>query len=196
MNMTNIARGMFGSCAALILAASLAPVSAQSNTTGALQGKVIDEGKAVLPGTVVSIESSALIGGARTTVTGADGRFRFGDIPPGSYDVTASLSGYRTVKQTQAQVFLGRTLDISLTLTKFAGEETVTGFSARTLRVEEVSEGNPAKRTLWLDLRERFERMELSEDQKRLLDGRRSGVESGNSRLHAWDTVRSAIGRG
>src|SRR6185503_17641104 len=52
MNMTNIARGMFGSCAALILAASLAPVSAQSNTTGALQGKVIDEGKAVLPGTV------------------------------------------------------------------------------------------------------------------------------------------------
>jgi hypothetical protein len=32
-----------------------------------------------------------------------------------------------------------------------AGEETVTGFSARVLRVEEVSAGNPAKRTLWLD---------------------------------------------
>ena len=32
-----------------------------------------------------------------------------------------------------------------------AGEETVQGFSARALRVEEISEGNPAKRTLWLD---------------------------------------------
>jgi putative addiction module component (TIGR02574 family) len=49
---------------------------------------------------------------------------------------------------------------------------------------------------LWVDLRERFERMELSEDQKALLDGRRAAVESGKSRLHDWDAVKSAIGRG
>lgn len=49
--------------------------------------------------------------------------------------------------------------------------------------------------TLWEDLRGRFERMELSEDQKKLLDGRRAAVEGGHSQLHDWDAVKSAIGR-
>ena len=48
---------------------------------------------------------------------------------------------------------------------------------------------------LWQDLRERFDRMELSESQKALLDGRRAAVENGDSRLHDWDAVKSAIGR-
>ncbi|CAN5618302.1 hypothetical protein BH20VER1_BH20VER1_13260 [soil metagenome] len=48
---------------------------------------------------------------------------------------------------------------------------------------------------LWQDLRERFDRIELSEIQKALLDGRRMAVEKGDSRLHDWDTVKSSIGR-
>jgi putative addiction module component (TIGR02574 family) len=69
----------------------------------------------------------------------------------------------------------------------------MTADEVRTLRLAEKIQLMEA---LLLDLRERFERMELSEEQKRLLDGRRAAVESGNSRLHDWDAVRSAIGRG
>jgi putative addiction module component (TIGR02574 family) len=48
---------------------------------------------------------------------------------------------------------------------------------------------------LWQDLRERFDRMELSESQKALLDRRRASVETGESRLHDWDAVKGSIGR-
>lgn len=48
---------------------------------------------------------------------------------------------------------------------------------------------------LWQDLRERFDRMELSEGQKALLDERRAASEKGESRLHDWDAVKSEIGR-
>ena len=48
---------------------------------------------------------------------------------------------------------------------------------------------------LWEDLRERFEDTELTESQKALLDRRRSAVESGESKLHDWDTVKASIGR-
>ena len=47
---------------------------------------------------------------------------------------------------------------------------------------------------LWLDLREHFDRMDLSENQKALLDRRRAVVESGDSRLHDWDAVKASIG--
>lgn len=49
--------------------------------------------------------------------------------------------------------------------------------------------------TLWDDLREHFENAEISEDQKRLLDLRRTRVDSGKSRLFHWDEVKSSIGR-
>lgn len=48
---------------------------------------------------------------------------------------------------------------------------------------------------LWEDLRDRFERMEVPQSHKDLLDQRRSRVERGESQLHEWDEVKSSIGR-
>jgi putative addiction module component (TIGR02574 family) len=48
---------------------------------------------------------------------------------------------------------------------------------------------------LWLDLRDRFEQMDLSESQKARLDQRRVAAERGESRLHDWDAVKSSFGR-
>ncbi len=48
---------------------------------------------------------------------------------------------------------------------------------------------------LWQELRERFDRMDLTESQKALLNRRRAAVESGDSRLHDWDAVKASIGR-
>jgi putative addiction module component (TIGR02574 family) len=48
---------------------------------------------------------------------------------------------------------------------------------------------------IWEDLRERFDRMEISEQQKELLDRRRARVEKGEALLLDWDSVKGTIGR-
>jgi putative addiction module component (TIGR02574 family) len=48
---------------------------------------------------------------------------------------------------------------------------------------------------IWEDFRDRFDRMELSQEQKDLLDLRRARVQEGNARLLDWDSVKGTIGR-
>ena len=48
---------------------------------------------------------------------------------------------------------------------------------------------------LWEDLRDRFERMEISQAHQALLDERRARVQNGTAKLLDWDTVKSTIGR-
>ena len=99
----------------LLLAAGTA--LAQSRTTSALTGTVTDDSGAPLPGVTVEIRSDALIGGARVDQTGNDGRFRFPEIAPGRYEVTATLEGFRTMRQEGIQLALGATADIDVKLT-------------------------------------------------------------------------------
>ena len=48
---------------------------------------------------------------------------------------------------------------------------------------------------IWDDLRDRFERLEVSQKQKDLLDQRRARVREGAARLVDWDSVKGTIGR-
>lgn len=48
---------------------------------------------------------------------------------------------------------------------------------------------------IWEDFRERFERMELSPEQKELLGERRARVREGKARLLGWDSVKGTVGR-
>ena len=48
---------------------------------------------------------------------------------------------------------------------------------------------------IWEDFRERFERLEISQEQKELLDRRRARVEKGEARLVDWDSVKGTIGK-
>ena len=48
---------------------------------------------------------------------------------------------------------------------------------------------------IWEDLRGRFDQLELSQEQKDLLDDRRARVRDGTSRLVDWDAVKSTLGR-
>jgi len=48
---------------------------------------------------------------------------------------------------------------------------------------------------IWEDFRERFERSEISPQQKQLLDRRRARVRDGSAQLVDWDAVKGTLGR-
>lgn len=96
------------------LLASAMPGWAQT-TTGVIRGVVTDESGAVLPGVTLTLRGSA-VPGAPTTVSNETGAYRFPNLPPGSYEVTAELSGFTTSTQTRIQVSLGGTAEVSVSL--------------------------------------------------------------------------------
>ncbi|HJU84605.1 MAG TPA: TonB-dependent receptor [Holophagaceae bacterium] len=100
----------------LILAAG-ATLSAQ--TTGTLQGRVVDSGKAPVVAATVRI-TGANLQGSRTLLTGDDGSYRFGLLPPGAYTITATKEGLNTAKVT-AQVGLDKTATVDLVMAAVAG---------------------------------------------------------------------------
>jgi hypothetical protein len=79
--------------AALILVLLPASSLAQSG----LSGVVKDTSGAVMPGVTVEAASPALIERTRTVVSDAQGRFSIIDLRPGTYKVSFSLEGFRTV---------------------------------------------------------------------------------------------------
>ena len=48
---------------------------------------------------------------------------------------------------------------------------------------------------IWEDLRQRADRIDVSPAQRELLEGRRARVESGQSRILDWDSVKNGIGK-
>lgn len=48
---------------------------------------------------------------------------------------------------------------------------------------------------IWEDFRDRFDRMDLSQQQKDLLDQRRARVRQGVAQLLDWEAVKGTIGR-
>lgn len=111
---------------AVALIAAAVPV-AFAQTTGRIEGVVLDDQGAGLPGVTVTI-SSASLQGDRVQVTGADGRFRFLALPPGDYTLRTALEGYTPLEQTGISVQLDRTVSLQLTMASGFGDEvTVSG---------------------------------------------------------------------
>jgi hypothetical protein len=104
---------------------------AQSGSTGAVEGKVLDEEGTPLPGAEVKLSSPDLIGGTQTRLTAADGKFRFVALLRGTYTLEASLSGFSTMKRGDIRVYVGQTatVDLILKIGKLEEEVTVTGTS-------------------------------------------------------------------
>jgi len=88
----------------------------QSRETGAIEGKVIDASGVALPGAEVKLSSPNLMGGTRSTVTKTDGRYRFSGLPPGTYDIEASLSGFTPEKKEGIRLFVAKTLTLQFEL--------------------------------------------------------------------------------
>jgi len=106
------ARALFSMLLGLLLVTS--PVEAQ--TRSAIVGVVSDGTGAVLPGTSLTLESSALVGGPQSAISNAQGGYRFVDLPPGTYSLSVSLTGFRGLKRTGLRLQFGTTLTIDAAL--------------------------------------------------------------------------------
>ena len=91
--------GSFTSLVALLLLAGalIAPNTVHAQDRAGIAGTVEDETGLVLPGVTVEAASPALIERSRTVVTDGAGLYQFINLPPGTYSVTFSLQGFRTV---------------------------------------------------------------------------------------------------
>jgi hypothetical protein len=107
--------------AGLVLTGSGAWAQTRSSITGAVK----DSTGGVLPGVTVSLESPQLVGGAQHVTTNERGEYRFIDLPPGSYELTAALTGMQTARRTGLALQFGTTATIDLTLGVGGGTETL-----------------------------------------------------------------------
>ena len=106
-------------------------VFAQGATQASITGIVRDGSGAVLPGVAVEASSPALIERVRTGVSDGTGRFRIVALPPGTYDVTFTLTGFTTVKRERVELSgsFTATIDVVMNLGQLEETVTVTGES-------------------------------------------------------------------
>jgi hypothetical protein len=111
---------------ATVLFLSPALANAQIGQTAVLQGNVRDTSGAAIPGATVSVTSPALIGGARTAVTDANGGYRFPGLAPGLYRVQVELQGFKTYSRDNVRLELGQTIELDPQMEIGTVTETVT----------------------------------------------------------------------
>jgi hypothetical protein len=112
------------SAAAVWLFASAAVFAQQTN--GGIAGLARDASGAVMPGVTVEASSPVLIEKVRTVTTDGEGRYNIVDLPPGSYTVTFTLSGFSTVRREGIELTSGFTATVNADLRVGALEETIT----------------------------------------------------------------------
>ena len=114
---------------ALASLASSAPAIAQTGD-GSIRGFVKDEQGAVLPGVTVTAHSPALLSPV-ASVSDTGGYYRLLNLPPGTYAVTAELSGFSAWRREGIIMRAGITfsVDVDLKIGTLAETITVTGDS-------------------------------------------------------------------
>jgi hypothetical protein len=121
-----------------LLTFAAAPVltNAQALNAGAVSGTVTDPNGAVVPNASVTI-SNSITGYKRTVSTDPDGSFRFSDVPPNNYQITASGTGFASATQTLT-VRTAVPISLKIALAISSASETVTVTSNASDVIENV----------------------------------------------------------
>jgi outer membrane receptor protein involved in Fe transport len=155
--------GVLGRCAPLwcgLLLWLVTSTAAAQTGTGVIEGIVVDESKAALPGVTISLKSPALQVAERVVVSGADGSYRFPALPPGLYALTFDLAGFQSVRREDVRLNIGfvarivaemkiGTLAETVTITGQSPVVDVKTTSGQTNFTQEMLETAPVSRTMW-----------------------------------------------
>jgi hypothetical protein len=98
-----------------ILLLCILPAAFAQTIDGNITGKVLDRSGAVVPNATIEIQNNAT--GIKSTATsGAEGNYRFNNVPVGTYTLTAQASGFSTLVMKNLAVQLNKTSTADLQL--------------------------------------------------------------------------------
>src|SRR5438445_6461746 len=116
MEKTSVGKNMFRlvMCTSLVLAANYS-LPAQT-VNGTIQGLIQDQQGAVVAGAELTARNLET-GAVRKTNADDNGFYRIFSIPAGRYEVSASLSGFKTEVRTGIAVTVGSDISVNFSLT-------------------------------------------------------------------------------
>lgn len=106
---------------------------------GVIEGIITDKEETPLPGVTIEAASPSLKGKLFQS-SDESGHFRLSDLPPGTYTITLSLPGFRTVRREGIRVRSGSTTKLRETMDLVATEEEVTVDSGSPMVIQEKTE--------------------------------------------------------
>ncbi len=116
-------------------------MSAQTATTS-LRGAITDPKGAIIQGAIVTLQNPST-GFSRSVKSGNDGVYLFLEVPPATYQLTVTVSGFATIKQDRVtlQVNQPATLDIAMQVKGTTEVVEVSG-EAPLVNTTDASQGN------------------------------------------------------
>src|SRR5271169_1382841 len=90
--------------ALLVILLASTGISLAQETTGSIQGRVVDSQALAVPGATVTATGTQ---GSKTSTTDSDGRYKIPFLTPGVYSVRSELQGFKTSEQKDVTVGLG-----------------------------------------------------------------------------------------
>lgn len=112
----------------------LSPIAAAQVSSGDITGRVIDTSGGIIANASVSAKNLTT-GFSRNTVSSANGEYSITLLPPGTYQVTTSSSGFATTIQPSVEVNVGAKVHLDFQLKPSEVAETIT-VSGETMLVE------------------------------------------------------------
>src|SRR5215470_19375156 len=101
------------------------PARAQSASTGAVSGSVLDPSNAVVAGATITVTNKAT-GEKRTVNSGPAGSYLLPFLPPGNYTLVASAKSFKRVSYPDVHVDVTETVKLDIRLTLGAVDQVVT----------------------------------------------------------------------
>jgi outer membrane receptor protein involved in Fe transport len=110
--------------ACLVIWAATAATARAQSATGSIEGTIVDQTGALMPGVTVTVVQPAT-GITRTAVTDENGVFRLPLLPVGIYDVTTELAGFTARKIPELSLTVGQTVTLKIQMAVSTLTETV-----------------------------------------------------------------------
>ncbi len=98
-----------------MFALSVLPAAFAQETTAGVQGYVKDPSGGLVTGVKVEISGPALLN-SRQTETDSTGFYRFATVPPGTYSITFTVTGFRVTKREGIVLAVGRLPNVDVQL--------------------------------------------------------------------------------
>jgi len=102
----------------------LSSMAAAQRQTGCIKGKITDVEGFPLPGASVYIDSPSLLA-IQSYTTSASGKINFHALPPGRYNITVDMPGFKTVNIENIIIRVGMTVYVDIAMVMTAIEEEI-----------------------------------------------------------------------